>query len=229
MKLSNCLSQILFCALLVAPVVNCHPRKAKPVESEPVVKNTPVPKPRPSPQTPKVVVVNNVAISTNTSSAVTQPVAAQAAAAIGTTVGSTILVIARDLPSAYSGYSGLMGYGIPYQILLVPQTGATLPVLNSSATSGNFGAIVILSEVSYDYGATGFQSALTAAQWATLFAYQITFGVRMVRLDVFPSTDTGTTAIAGCCATGVEQLISISNSAAFPTAGMKTYAHSFPT
>lgn len=60
----------------------------------------------------------------------------------------------------------------------------------------------------------------------------------MVRLDVFPDSDFGmwnvqnrsfdltvegtTTAIAGagCCNTGVEQLVSISNAAAFPTAGL---------
>jgi hypothetical protein len=95
--------------------------------------------------------------------------------------------------------------------------------LNSSTTVGNYGAIVVLSEVSYDYGGTlGFQSALTTTQWAALFAYQLSFGVRLVRLDVFPSSDFGTSAIGGCCATGVEQLLSISNAAGFPTAGLKT-------
>lgn len=77
-----------------------------------------------------------------------------------------------------------------------------------------------------------------------LYSYQAAFGVRMVRLDVYPGPAFGmeaddlsqsmtvlltpiagtTTAIAGagCCNTGVEQLVSISNSAAFPTAGLKT-------
>jgi len=143
---------------------------------------------------------------------------------VGHSVGSTILVIARDTASAYSAYSGLNGYGIPYQILAVPSTGATLPTLNSSATVGNFGAIVVLSEVSYDYGSAGFNSALTTAQWTQLFNYQISFGVRMVRLDVYPSADTGTTTTGGCCGSTQEQLVSITNSTGFPTAGLKLNA-----
>lgn len=138
-------------------------------------------------------------------------------------VAATILIFARDAASGYSAFSGLNGYAIPYQLVIVPQTGITLPVLNSSATVGNYGGIVILSEVSYDYGGTeGFQSALNATQLATLYQYQVSFGVRMVRLDVFPSTDTGTVAIGGCCATGQEQNLTISNAAQFPTAGLKT-------
>jgi hypothetical protein len=230
MKTVRFLIRFLFSVVLVAYVVNGAPASIL-VPSESIVTGVQGPVKTTTPVPPKVVVVNNVAITTNTSSATTpaNAAAAQAAPAVGETLSSTVLVIARDSPSAYSGYSGLNAYGIPYQILLVPQAGAALPALNNTPTSGNFGAIVILSEVSYDYGATGFQSALTAAQWNTLFAYQTSFGVRMVRLDVFPSTDTGTLALGGCCGTGVEQLISISNSTAFPNAGLKTYACSCPS
>lgn len=133
-------------------------------------------------------------------------------------VDSTVLVIARDTTSAYSAYSGLNDRGIPYSILAVPQAGAALPSLNDSATHGNYGLIVVLSEVSYNYGTKGFSSALTTAQWASLYAYQVAFGVRMVRLDVAPSAETGTQSLGACC-TG-EQLVSISNATAFPQAGL---------
>jgi len=143
-----------------------------------------------------------------------------------TTVQSTVLIFARDAVSAYSAFSGLNAYGIPYSLVVVPQAGITLPALNSSATAGNYGAIVILSEVSYDYGGTlGYQSALSATQLAQIYAYQAAFGVRLVRLDSFPSPDSGTTALGGCCATGQEQLVSISNSTAFPTAGLNLLVH----
>lgn len=138
------------------------------------------------------------------------------------TVSGQILVFARDSASAYSATSGLSGHGIPYELILVPSTGAALPVLNSTAADGNYGGIIVLGEVSYD-GANGFASALTAAQWQQMFDYQNAFGVRMVRLDVFPSADFGTTtaiAGAGCCDAGIEQLVSISNSTGFPTAGL---------
>ena len=138
-----------------------------------------------------------------------------------TTVQSTVLIFARDAVSAYSAFSGLNAYGIPYSLVVVPQAGITLPALNSSATAGNYGAIVILSEVSYDYGGTlGYQSALNATQLAAIYAYQAAFGIRLVRLDSFPSADSGTTALGGCCATGQEQTISISNANAFLTAGL---------
>ncbi|KAB5559933.1 hypothetical protein GE09DRAFT_1115011 [Coniochaeta sp. 2T2.1] len=145
---------------------------------------------------------------------------------IAITVQNTILVIARDAYGASTATWGLQGYGIPYQTLLVPSTGTALPALNSSTTSGSFGGIVVVSEVSYQYGSS-FSSALTASQWQDLYNYQTAFRVRMVRLDAFPNADSGTTtaiAGAGCCAAGVGQLVSISNTAAFPTANLKTNA-----
>lgn len=106
------------------------------------------------------------------------------------TVSNTVLVFARNSASAAVATSGLQGYGIPYQTVIVPQSGAPLPVLNSTATAGNYGGFIVLSEVSYQYS-TGFLSALTTSQWNTLYNYQSAFGVRMVRLDVFPTADFG--------------------------------------
>lgn len=106
------------------------------------------------------------------------------------TVSGTILVFSRDTASAYAGTAGLNAYGIPFQVVVVPQDGITLPSLNSSATNGNYGGFIILSELAYEYTA-GWGSALTTAQWQQLYDYQTTFGVRMVRLDVYPSTDLG--------------------------------------
>lgn len=106
------------------------------------------------------------------------------------TVSNTMLVFARDSASGYSVTSGFNAYGIPYQLVIVPQAGIALPTLNSSTTAGNYGGIVVLSEVAYSYS-TGWASALTTAQWTQLFNYQTAFGVRMVRLDVFPTADFG--------------------------------------
>lgn len=113
-----------------------------------------------------------------------------ASIANGLTVSNTILVFARDTDSAYSGTSGLSGYGIPYQTVIVPQAGVTLPTLNSSADAGNYAGFIVLSEVSYDYNGT-WSSALTTAQWQQIYDYQNTFGARLVRLDVYPGPDFG--------------------------------------
>jgi hypothetical protein len=131
-----------------------------------------------------------------------------------------------DAYSSYSGQSGFNAYGIPSQVVVVPQAGITLPALNSTASHGNYGGFVIMNELSYDYGGTlGWQSAFSADQWNALYAYQVAFGVRMVRINVYPTTDFGVqTQIAsqGCCGSAVEQLMYFSNTTAFPTAGLLT-------
>lgn len=106
------------------------------------------------------------------------------------TVSSTILVIARDTSAATSGTSGLNAHGIPYEVLIVPQDGVALPALNSSATVGNYGGFITLSELSYQYS-TGWASGLTSAQWQAIYDYQTAFGVRLARLDVYPTSDFG--------------------------------------
>jgi hypothetical protein len=106
------------------------------------------------------------------------------------TVASTVLVFARDTASSVSATLGLQAYGIPFQVVIVPKAGITLPALNSSSTEGNYGGIIVVSEVGYDYS-SGWSSAITTAQWEKLYAYQVAFGVRMVRLDVYPSEDFG--------------------------------------
>lgn len=164
--------------------------------------------------------IGKVAVLANTTSPV-PPKAEVVAADTVDTVSSKVLVIARDAVSAYSAWSGLNDRGIPYQTLIVPSAGIALPALNSSETQGNFGLIVVLSEVSYSYPGVGYQSALTADQWQTIYNYQASFRVRLVRLDSYPSATFGTEALGSCCNTGVEQLIQISDNSAFPNAGLR--------
>lgn len=150
-------------------------------------------------------------------SLVLQPVSAFVGSA---TVSSTVLVIARDATSALNSASlGLQGYGIPYETLVVPQAGITnLPLLNASATNGNYGGIVVVGEVSYNYD-NSYRSALTTDQWNQLYAYQTNFGVRMVRLDVFPTTEFGVVSTGGSLD---DQPVTFTNTSGFPSANLKT-------
>lgn len=140
------------------------------------------------------------------------------------TFSNTLLVFARDTTAANNAVSGLQGYGISYQTVIVPSNGiSTLPTLSSSSTTGNYGGIVVLSDVAYQTS-TGFFTALTDDQWKALYAYQESFGVRMVRMDVFPTADLGVTVVSqGCCKDGVEQLMSFNDTSGFPTANIKSY------
>ncbi|OQE18920.1 hypothetical protein PENFLA_c020G00457 [Penicillium flavigenum] len=182
-------------------------------------------------------VVSSSAVSTapvSTSASVTTPRMSSTAISISASPSATplnhaavaadILVIARDAAAAGVASSGLNGYGIPFTTLIVPSAGVALPDLNGTA-GGNFGGIVVASEVSYEYGGdVGFQSALTTDQWNQLYAYQLEYGVRMVQYDVYPGPKFGTSALGGCCDDGVEQLVSFTDISDFPTSGLKTGA-----
>lgn len=147
---------------------------------------------------------------------------ASATAISHATVANNILVIAKDAASAGVASSGLNAYGIPFTTLIVPSAGVELPTLNTT-TGGNFGGIVVASQVSYEYDTT-YASALTTDQWNQLYAYQLEYGVRMVQYDVFPGPDFGATDVTGCCDSGVEQLISFTDVSDFSTSGLKTGA-----
>ncbi|KAH6986696.1 hypothetical protein EDB80DRAFT_590019 [Ilyonectria destructans] len=161
----------------------------------------------------------------NLAVAVTLNFAAASTSAPGAAnVDSTILVIAADDTTASAANLGLLAYGIPYENLIVPQAGVSLPVLNSSMTTGRYGGIIVMDSVSYDYSGI-WQSALTDAQWNALYAYQSDFRIRMVRINEYPGPKFGTSAVGdGCCGDGVEQLISITDNSDFPTANIKTNA-----
>lgn len=105
-------------------------------------------------------------------------------------VDSTILVFAGDDYQLNNAKAGLDSYGIPFEGVIVPKAGITLPALNSTAQNGNYGGIVVINSVTYDYDGN-WRSAITDAQWDTIHEYQKAFKVRMVRLGETPSTSTG--------------------------------------
>jgi hypothetical protein len=149
----------------------------------------------------------------------------------GTLLYQTALVIATDAAAGLEATAFLQGYGQPFYFLPFAQNGTSLPVLETTDSSGNsignYGLIIIVGLVTYDYGGTtGWASAITPAQWDTLYAYQLKYGVRMIHLDGFPGSFNGTTVApgpSGCCTTG-EQTVSLINSSFVPTAGLKVAA-----
>ena len=116
--------------------------------------------------------------------------ALQATLANALTVSGTILIIAQDEATSTAGTSGLRGYGIPFETLIVPEDGVELPGLNSSEEDGNYGGLIVLNEVGYDYE-DGWRSAITDEQWEAIYEYQTSFGVRLVQLNVFPGEEYG--------------------------------------
>lgn len=118
---------------------------------------------------------------------------------------------------------GLDGLGINYEVLTFPQAGTPLPTLEQDGY-GNYAGIVTLKELSYEYnepGRTGWLSALTDEQWTALYDYQVKYGVRMARLDAFPTTQFGANVREPGGSSAAGQLWSFTNLTGFESSGIK--------
>ncbi|KAF3906625.1 hypothetical protein ABW20_dc0109155 [Dactylellina cionopaga] len=143
--------------------------------------------------------------------------------AIAVKIHNTILVVTPDQASADALTGTVNGYGIPYEVLIVPQAGITLPQLNQTNGDGNYGLFIVISQVSYNYG-DRWASALTTDQWNLMYDYQTMYGVRMVHINAYPASGFGTTPLGGCCNAGDDQTVTVDKGIAadqFPTAGLK--------
>ncbi|RGP77981.1 extracellular serine-rich [Fusarium longipes] len=153
------------------------------------------------------------------------PIVADLSASI--TVDSTVLILGKDDYACESASSGLQGYGIPFEKVLVPKDGFVMPTLNSTSDKGNYGSIIIVDAASYQYD-SGWASAITQDMWNMIFEYQLHFNVRLVRINEFPNAQFGvTTAGDGCCSDqdGTEpQLVSLTSTSDFPSANLKADA-----
>lgn len=156
----------------------------------------------------------------------TTPPAVDNSAALG--VRQTILCIVPTGDQWVASFAdictlGLEGLGINYEVLTFPQAGTPLPALEQDGY-GNYAGIVTLKELSYEYnepGRTGWLSALTDAQWTALYDYQVKYGVRMARLDVFPTTQFGTNVRAPGGSSAAGQLWSFTNLTGFESSGIR--------
>ena len=136
------------------------------------------------------------------------------------TVNSTLLVIARDANATVPATFVLQGYGIPYQTVDISLRGGGFPQLNSSADTGNFGGIVIVSAREYK-GQDDWNTAMNERQWQALYQYQEQFGVRMVRLNAYPSKEFGVQALGQTFATDTP--FQVTDTKDFPTANINAY------
>lgn len=170
----------------------------------------------------------SVTISPNNTSITNEAVPSTLANSAALGVRQTILCIVPTGDQWVASFAdictlGLQGLGISYEVLTFPQAGTPLPTLEQDGY-GNYGGIVTLKELSYEYnepGRTGWLSALTDAQWTALYDYQVKYGVRMARLDVFPTTQFGVSVRAPGGSSAAGQLWSFTNLTGFGSSGIK--------
>ncbi|EPS44709.1 hypothetical protein H072_1293 [Dactylellina haptotyla CBS 200.50] len=142
---------------------------------------------------------------------------------IAVKIRNTALIVTPDMANAATVTGTMDGYGIPYEVLIVPQSGVTMPQLNQTNGDGNYGLFLVISQVSYNYG-DAWRSALTNDQWNLMYDYQTIYGVRMIHINAFPSGQFGASALGGCCNAGDDQTVTVDKGVAaeqFPTAGLK--------
>ena len=138
----------------------------------------------------------------------------------------TALVLATDASAGAEATSILSGYGQPTELLSIPQEGIALPTLETidawNNSVGNFGLIVIIGLVPYDYGGSiGWASAITSDQWTQLYDYQLKYGVRMVHLDAWAGSFPGVTLAPGPGGTYDTQPVTLIDPSIVPTAGLR--------
>jgi hypothetical protein len=138
----------------------------------------------------------------------------------------TALVLATDASAATEAVSILEGYGQPTQVVAIPQAGITLPTLETidawNNSVGNFGLIIIMGLVPYDYGGSiGWASAITSEQWTELYAYQLKYGVRMIHLNGWGGSFPGVTLAPGPGGTYDIQAVTLLDPSVVPTAGLR--------
>lgn len=111
--------------------------------------------------------------------------------AVPSTTNSKVLIFATTQDKLSDAATSFQAYGIPFEGLVVPKEGVTLPKLNSTGGVGNYGGFMVVDSVSYEYDGGSWHSAITDAQWTTIYDYQKEFHVRMVRVGDNPSPASG--------------------------------------
>jgi hypothetical protein len=182
---------ILFIGLWSAAVGTAGGKDPSPSPSSPAKPSAPlpnVPVDWPSPAGPT---------NTRTTSTFASSAAPTASTLFKQSLNMKLLVISADgtEPSFTAITFFLDRIGIPYDAVVLTQTNLTLPTLNDSNNGFYQGIVLASGSLAYNTG-TGWASALSATGWASLDAYQRTYGVRLVSYYTFPEPRYGM-ALAG--------------------------------
>ncbi|KAK6501422.1 hypothetical protein TWF481_009261 [Arthrobotrys musiformis] len=141
---------------------------------------------------------------------------------------NNVLILAPDASTAALTEQPLDGYGMAWDTFIVPKEGIDLPALTVNNSDGTvtckYNIIAMHSQLSYDYGDSGWRSALTTDQMNQIYAYQVSCGVRMVHFNIWPGSYAfGADAVGGCCNSGDDQNVTVIKEVAdarFPSAGL---------
>jgi hypothetical protein len=112
----------------------------------------------------------------------------------GVPIDMRLLVISAD--ESETDYPAIRSFldqvGMPYDVLVATRDTLTPEVLSDGTSRGKYQGIVLTTgNLTYLDPVAGWQSAFSPEEWATLRAYQSTFGVRSVTSYTFPEAAYG--------------------------------------
>jgi hypothetical protein len=106
-----------------------------------------------------------------------------------TSIDMKLLVIsAEGTEPVFAGITSILNQiGVPYDTLIARQTALTPQTLSDGLGAGRYqGILLTTGNLAYEAAPGVYESALTAAQWQTLWQYQADFRVRQVTLYTYP-------------------------------------------
>ena len=157
---------------------------------------------------------------------------APAAAETPKSIDMKMLVISADgNEPVFSGIKSILDQiGIPYDTLIASQSPLTAQTLSDGLGNGRYqGIFLTTGNLAYEASPNNWQSALTQAQWQTLWQYEADFRVRQATLYTYPAgapdnygltpinaVDTSSTPVKGTLTAAGQQLFGYLN----PTAAV---------
>jgi hypothetical protein len=116
---------------------------------------------------------------------------APAAAETPTSIDMKLLVISADgSEPVFAGIKSILDQtGVPYDTLIATQTPLTAQTLSDGLGAGRYqGILLTTGSLAYEASPNNWQSALSAAQWQTLWQYETDFRVRQATLYTYPAS-----------------------------------------
>lgn len=101
-----------------------------------------------------------------------------------------LLVISADgKEPVFAGIQSILNQiGVPFDTLVASQTPLTAQTLSDGVGAGRYqGILLTTGNLAYEASPNNWQSALTQAQWQTLWNYEADFRVRQVTLYTYPA------------------------------------------
>lgn len=155
------------------------------------------------------------------------PLASRAETPVSINMRVLVLSAQGTEPSFAAIKSVLDQIGVPYDTLIATQTALTAQTLSDGSGHGKYQAVFLATgNLVYQNSSGQFVSALSQAQWQTLWQYEASFRVRQVTMYTSPSDGVGTYGLTLVAGVGTTTTSPINGT--LTTAGKQVFSYMNP-